>query len=436
MSWKEHFELGKQSSYHIYKIFTALVAGVAVARSLGPESMGYLALIYAVGLLLTPCLTVGCGLNLLREINVSTDKNAYLWAQVANRLTSKIGLIFILLITGLLSLNNLFVGLESHHQTWLNSPEPWLIHNNDYYTIALVSLLLYTIAIFIEHKGTSTLLIKTDLKKKLSRDALGATLGASLKIASCALPTPGLVIIGIFSSLVAEAFYLRISNKMLTRELRIQNLKESSRANLEHTMGKERDRAHRLVKEGIHILPTTLISELTESIKKFSLANCGTTEIGKGLVGQYSIAQRQAVLLNITGQSLYERYKGAAPIKLAVKYSLIAGLVTALTLPLIPIIYGADFQQAVWAGAFLLIPNTLAIIAQAVIAILVSYCATKPASFIRVSTLCITALLSLLLAPKLGVIGISIAATLGETTCIIWGLAVKEKYKRTLNQAS
>lgn len=411
MRWKDHLEVGKQSTYHIYKLVVALVAGVFVARALGPENLGSLALIYSICFILAPCISLASGLNLLKELRNSSKTQSLAWSEAANKLTYKLGTFIItLLIVVLLVTSNLNeeIGLQ----------------------ISIFCIIFYLLATTIELKGTSTLLVVSDLKYKLKRDCVASTICSALKLASTTLPSPEYIILGSFVANLGESLFMRVSNLSHTKKLKGEMLKDDYTLNDTN----QRDKIKILLKEGLHLLPTSLISEISESVKKFSLAFSPSLsnerDIGKKMVGEYSIAQRQAVLFTITGQTLYEKFAGATPPKIAVFYTIGAAAITALTLPLIPLLYGPAFQGAITAGAILLIPNSLSIISQSLIAIMVSMSLTRIAARIRTVSAATTLLLCPLLAAKFSIAGIALAMLIGESLCIIWAISKMKKDPR------
>ncbi len=416
MSWRDHLDVGKQSTFHIYKILVALVAGVFVARALGPENLGILALVYAVCFVLSPCISLGCGLNLLKEVRQIKEPNKQqylLWALVANKLTYKLGWLTLSILL-LILIGIQILGIEGN------------------WSLAILCLVCYLLGVTLELKGTSTTLIVTNLKEKLKRDCVGATICSSIKVASTFLITPEQIILGSFLANLGESIFLRFSNLQLSRPIATNSTNPEIEKNdpdqkIEQQI-KQKSRS--LFKEGMHLLPTTLITEVSETIKKFTLAfshspltqSIGENreDAGKKIVGEYSIAQRQAVLLTLTGQTLYERFAGATPLKIAAIYTLGAAIITALTLPLIPILYGPEFKDAMVTGAILLVPNSLTIIAQCLTAIMVSLSLTKKASKIRIASTMTTLIICPVLIPLLSIVGLALAVIIGETICILW----------------
>jgi O-antigen/teichoic acid export membrane protein len=403
MKGADHFALKKHSAYHFYMVGAQLITGIFIARALGPEGLGILALIFGTTLLLSPIINIPCGLNLLRELNTKEQKDKISWTISANKLVHKIILLLLLLWSGVF----LTISLTS---------------NTNYLFLGSLCVLLFLLSHLIEKKGTSIFLLKENLGQKLRRDAIATTISGIVKILITFTHDPDIIILGSFIGLFIECLCIFLSNK----KVEIKEHFKLYRPLLGQTQQMERE----LLKEGLVLLPNALAAQASETIKRFSLASYSTPEIGKKAVGDYTISQRQSIILTITGQILYERYKGLASLKVLSIYTLGAATITAITIPLIPFIFGADFSQAMTTAMILLIPNSLSIIAQGQTALLISHKKSKLAITISTTGLLLTALTSIILTPFLGIVGIALAVILGEMTIISWGFALMKNIKK------
>ena len=308
MTAKHGTTLPLHAAAHISSILGQILSGVVLAHALSPAGMGQLNLIQGFCLMATPLLELGTKGNLYREI---AGANPEKWIKAANTLS---------IITGSVAL----IGLLATRQPAI--------------TNLCFLLACYTLA--IEHRATSIGLLKTNLTGKLKRDIVANTLGSAFRIAGALLANnPNTIIVLVFGSYIVEATIRRISNETLTKKL----------------PGTEPETLKALTKESLWILPSQFAGQLTANANRFWIE----ASHGLAILGTFGVAQRQGIAFTLANQLLYERHFAKPSLKIACAFAASAALVTLLSCPLIPFLYGKGFHDAITWSIWLLIPNIL-----------------------------------------------------------------------------
>jgi O-antigen/teichoic acid export membrane protein len=387
-----------QAQNHGITLILQLVSSIFIARNLGPASLGELALIQTLILLVKPLLDTGTKGYLIREFVKDNQIASQLqWAKAATRVSTKTSIIILAivgLLSTLLSTTTLLLpygGAQNALPKFLSNPQTPLLWG---YCLGFVVL-----SNIFEEKGYAQLLLLKDIKKYLYRNLVVSSSSSVLRVAlALTISSHTLLIALFFTTMGLEHIVKGIWNKAAIK-------KYNSNSPLMPKVCSKKEKI--LLKESINHLPSELSLGAEGQIPKLLLSN-----LGGEMLGNYTVAQKNTIISKTLNRMSHDNDLHNPSIKVGVKYALLAAILSILTPPLIPILYGEGFKDAVLYAYLLILPSILTIVGAKITTKLIKQSMTTAASKINIIGVTISALLCIALIPNYNVWG----AVLGLST--------------------
>jgi O-antigen/teichoic acid export membrane protein len=378
-----------QAQSHGLTLILQLVSSIFIARNLGPTNLGELALIQTLILLVKPLLDAGTKGYLIREFVKDTQITTQLqWARAATRVstkTSMIVLVVVWLLSTLLSTANMLVpeGTQNDLPKILSNPQIPLLWG---YCLGFV-----VISNIFEEKGYAQLLLLKDIKRYLYQNLIVNSGSSILKVAlALTIGSPTLLIALFFTTMGLEHIVKGVWNRQAIKKYNNDTLIPGTCSKKEKI----------LLKESINHLPSELSLGAEGQVPKLLLSN-----LGGDMLGNYTVAQKNTIISRTLNRMSHDNDLHNPSIKVGVKYALLATVLSMLTPPLIPILYGEEFKDAVLYAYLLILPGVLTIVGAKITTKLIKQSLTTAASKINIVGVTVSALLCIALMPSYNVWG-------------------------------
>lgn len=401
-----------QGSNHAIILCLQLVASIFIARNLGPQGLGELAIIQAVLLLFKPLTELGTRNYLTREIvnsqNINTKIN---WVKAADSLSKKCTLLSL----GLLSIVTLVAYI-------LKTTYPENVVNNLFDpSLWMVCFLIVMLGSYCETKGQSQLMLLQNINRVLKRNLyINITCAFFKVLAAITILSKELLIIVYFLTVALEYLLKAIDNNYYLKKLPINTLNPNS-LGAGVTLRKKQAL---LFKESLKYLPNELTINAESQVPKIWLSSQGNE-----VLGNFSVAQKHGIVIKTLNKLSHDNDMENPKMMVALKYATLGAVLSAITVPLIPYVYGADFTSATYYAYLLIIPGFLSVIGSKLLAKLIAHNQTSIASRVNILGFITLLVFCSLLIPSYGVAGVAIALSMGWLTQICLGLALFREHK-------
>lgn len=396
-----------QGTNHGAILIFQLVSSIFVARNLGPSALGELAIIQTIIILLKPILDAGTRGYLIRELILSPNKSTQLqWARAGESISTKVSLYVLLIIVFVLLI------LPCIPQApYLQLPINELLWG---YCLGFVIF-----ANLFEKKGHSQILLLTNIKSYLKRNLIINVASSMLKLLGALTIESKPLLIGFFFTTIGLEYFAKgLWNKIDLKKDNKPNNKPNNKPKNETALLKPKK--IKLFKEAIKYLPSELSLASEGQVPRIWLANLGDP-IGSTL-GNFSVAQKNGIVMKTLNKISHDNDITNPSLKTGLKYATLGAVISALTAPLIPLLYGKDFSDATYYAYILIVPGFLTLIGSKISNKLIRQSMTGAASKINILGVLMSLALCWLLIPPYQVAGASIALSIGWLTQISLGL--------------
>jgi O-antigen/teichoic acid export membrane protein len=267
-------------------------------------------------------------------------------------------------------------------------------------TLAPLCFLLHCAGEGIERKASRLYLLHLCLEKEIRWSHRIVILTALLKIL-CAFYLPNnLLIPSLFACGTIQSLLQGIKNHVLLKGVPLP---------LQATAPASLSTFQRLFSESWPLTPPQILGQLSKTSAPFLLASTW----GNETLGIYALALKHSIFYSIATQMLHERHLDKQNWRNGLQYAALFTLPTILTLPLIPLLYGAAFYDALFWSLCLIPTHILTLVSIAHSQNLHTQNLSATAAQRSLLSHLLTLALNLYLIPSYGIAGSVIAAPLG-----------------------